>query len=157
MTSRRALSFCVAAAAVAAGVLVIATPQGADAPGKRFLNLDGVPKPNGYTHVVVSPPGRMVFVSGQGGRGDDGRMPADFSAQAENTFRNIGKCLTAAGATFADVVKVNYYVTDLAQTEEPEERDGGLQVEDPHHRVQESHTYLRQGCRRAPSPSLLDP
>ena len=28
-------------------------------------------------------------------------MPADFASQAKNTFENIGRCLTAAGAKFA--------------------------------------------------------
>jgi len=85
---------------------------------KRFINLDDLPKPNGYTHVVTSPPGRMIFISGQGGRGSDGRMPADFSAQADNTFKNLGRCLEKAGARFGDVVKINYFVADLGNTEE---------------------------------------
>ena len=28
-------------------------------------------------------------------------------------FANLERCLTAAGATFADVVKLNFYVTDI--------------------------------------------
>lgn len=108
-----------AAAAVAAlAVLWIAAAPAPQRSGKQFLNLDGVPKPNGYTHVVTSPPGRMIFVSGQGGRAADGTMPADFTTQAENTFKNIGSCLEKAGAKFSDIVKINYYVTDLANTAE---------------------------------------
>jgi enamine deaminase RidA (YjgF/YER057c/UK114 family) len=79
---------------------------------KRFLN-PGAKKPPGYTHVVKSPPGTMVFISGQGGAAEDGTMPADFSAQTRNTFENLKRCLTLAGATFKDVVKINYFVTDL--------------------------------------------
>jgi enamine deaminase RidA (YjgF/YER057c/UK114 family) len=86
-------------------------------PMKEFLNVDGK-KPPGYTHVVTSPPGKMIFISGQGGTGADGKMPADFTAQATNTFENIGKCLKLAGASFKDVVKINYYVTDMANTTE---------------------------------------
>ena len=87
-------------------------------PAKQFLNLEGRPKPPGYTHVVTARPGRLVFVSGQGGTGADGKLPADFTAQAKNTFENLSRCLKMAGATFGDVVKVNYYVTDMANTEE---------------------------------------
>ncbi len=93
-----------------------ATPQ---RPAKQFLNPEGVtnPKGLGYTQVVTSRPGRMVFISGQGGSAE-GQMPAEFAAQAKNTFENIGRCLAAAGAKFDDIVKINYYVTDMANTAE---------------------------------------
>lgn len=87
-------------------------------PARQFLNLEGRAKPPGYTHVVTSRPGRMIFISGQGGTGADGKLPADFASQAKNTFENIGRCLKLAGAMFDDIVKVNYYVTDMANTEE---------------------------------------
>jgi enamine deaminase RidA (YjgF/YER057c/UK114 family) len=85
------------------------------APAKQFLNLGGA-KPPGYTHVVTSPPGKMIFISGQGGAAADGAMPADFSTQAKNTFENIRRCLELAGASFNDVVKINYYVTSMENT-----------------------------------------
>lgn len=47
------------------------TPETAEAPAfpeKRFLNLPYRSAPNGYTHVVKSPPGTMVFLSGAGER-----------------------------------------------------------------------------------------
>ena len=84
---------------------------------KQFLNVGGK-KPPGYTHVVKSPPGTMIFISGQGGSAADGTMPPDFSAQARNTFENLKRCLTLAGASFKDVVKINYFVTDMANTNE---------------------------------------
>ena len=101
---------------VLAGVLAAATPPGP--PMKQFLNPAGVPKPTGWTQVVSSRPGRMIFVSGQGGASSDGRLPEDFASQARNTFENIRRCLTAAGAKFEDIVKINYYLTDLANTAE---------------------------------------
>jgi len=101
---------------VLAGVLAAATPPGP--PMKQFLNPEGVPKPTGWTQVVSSRPGRMIFVSGQGGASTDGRLPEDFASQARNTFENIRRCLTAAGAKFEDIVKINYYLTDLANTAE---------------------------------------
>jgi enamine deaminase RidA (YjgF/YER057c/UK114 family) len=84
---------------------------------KRFLNIAGK-KPPGYTHVVTSPPGTMVFVSGQGGAAPDGVLPAQFEEQARNTFENLRRCLTLAGAGFQDVVKMNYYLTDIANLAE---------------------------------------
>ena len=82
---------------------------------KQFLNPGGE-KPPGYTEVVTSPPGRMIFISGQGGTDSKGNLPSDFASQARNTFLNIRHCLELAGAEFKDIVKINYYVTDMAQT-----------------------------------------
>ena len=90
----------------------------ASRPAKQFWNYPGEPKPPGYTRVVSAAPGRMIFISGTGGTAPDGTMPADFSSQAKNTFENIGRALTLAGASFKDVVKINYFVTDMGNTAE---------------------------------------
>jgi len=111
MRIRRVLS---AVGIIGLGVVAAPPPQ---KPAKQFLNPEGVPKPTGYTQVVTSRPGRMVFISGQGGSAN-GQMPPDFTTQTANTFENIGRCLAAAGAKFDDIVKINYYVTDLANTTE---------------------------------------
>lgn len=81
---------------------------------KEFLNLPYRSQPNGFTHVVTSPPGKMVFLSGAGGTDRDGNMPEDFSTQASNTFQHLQAGLELAGATFDDVVKINYYLTNMA-------------------------------------------
>lgn len=86
-------------------------------PPKQFFNR-GKTKPPGYTHVVTSAPGRMIFISGQGGTGADGTLPPDFTTQTMNTFENIRTCLELAGARFQDIVKINYYLTDLSNTSE---------------------------------------
>jgi enamine deaminase RidA (YjgF/YER057c/UK114 family) len=83
--------------------------------GKQFLNVDGH-QPPGYTQVVTASPGEVIFISGRGGAAANGTLPADFETQAKNTFEDLKKCLALAGASFSDVVKVNYYVTDLANT-----------------------------------------
>src|SRR5580658_2126012 len=69
-----------------------------------------------YSHVVtVSGTGRLVFIAGQLGRDAGGNIVAGgMRAQMEQTFQNLEKCLTAAGATWADVVKTNTFVTDYA-------------------------------------------
>ena len=98
-------------------LLTIALATPAKKMTKQFLNLDGH-KPPGYTHVVTSPPGKMIFISGRGGAAGDGTMPPDFGAQARNTFEDLKRCLALAGASFRDVVKINYIVTDLSKTTE---------------------------------------
>jgi enamine deaminase RidA (YjgF/YER057c/UK114 family) len=104
-------------------VLITGVIVGLPAPSKKatkeFLNPEGFAKPSGYTLVVSSAPGRMVFLSGLQGRASpDSELPPDFASQAKNTFENIGRCLRAAGTQFQDIVKINYYVTDLANTTE---------------------------------------
>src|SRR5260370_40908648 len=67
-----------------------------------------------YSHVVtVSGAGKLVFVAGQLGRDANGNIaPGGMRAQLEQTFKNLDLCLKAAGATWADVVKTNTFVTD---------------------------------------------
>jgi 2-iminobutanoate/2-iminopropanoate deaminase len=68
-----------------------------------------------YSHVVtVTGPGKLIFIAGQLARDAGGNIvgPGDMRAQLEQTFKNLDLCLKAAGATWADVVKTNTYVTD---------------------------------------------
>jgi 2-iminobutanoate/2-iminopropanoate deaminase len=69
-----------------------------------------------YSHVVtVTGPGKLVYIAGQLARDIDGNCvgKGDMRAQMEQTFKNLDACLKAAGATWADVVKTNTYVTDF--------------------------------------------
>jgi enamine deaminase RidA (YjgF/YER057c/UK114 family) len=67
----------------------------------------------GYSHVV-SATGRLVAVSGQVGLDVDGTVVHGGAAeQAEQAFENVRRCLAAENATFDDVVKLTYYVTDI--------------------------------------------
>lgn len=76
---------------------------------------EGVAPGNGYSHVVTGP-GQWVAVAGQVALDADGNFVGvgDPAAQARQVFANLDACLKAAGATFADVVKLNFYVTDIA-------------------------------------------
>ncbi|WP_238846853.1 RidA family protein [Nocardia arthritidis] len=76
---------------------------------------DGVAPGKGYTHVVIGT-GRMVALSGQIAFDADGNVvgPGDPAAQARQVFENLRRCLAAAGATFDNVIKLTYYVTDIA-------------------------------------------
>jgi enamine deaminase RidA (YjgF/YER057c/UK114 family) len=79
----------------------------------EFKNPAELSKPNGYTHVVVVNHGKLVLVSGQVGLNSKGEISPDFAAQARQAFANIKSALAAAGATPANLVKLNYYVVGL--------------------------------------------
>jgi enamine deaminase RidA (YjgF/YER057c/UK114 family) len=87
-----------------------------DHPRAEFLSPDTLAPPFGFSHVASVAPGRMVWVSGQLPLAADGTLaPAgDMTAQARQCFANVGRALEAAGAGWADVVKLTYFVTDLS-------------------------------------------
>ncbi|MGH3823025.1 MAG: RidA family protein [Pseudonocardiaceae bacterium] len=59
--------------------------------------------------------GDLLFVSGQAGYDDQGRIvPGGFDAQATQAFANLERALRAGGASLAGVVKVTIYVIDMA-------------------------------------------
>lgn len=77
---------------------------------------DGVAPGTGYTNVVTGT-GRLVAVSGQVALAADGTVVGlgDPEAQARQVFENLRGCLAAVGASFADVIKLTYFLTDVAQ------------------------------------------
>jgi enamine deaminase RidA (YjgF/YER057c/UK114 family) len=67
----------------------------------------------GYSRAVVD--GEWISVAGTTGF-DYAQMTIaeDPAEQARQAFRNIEKALAEAGGTLADVVRVHYYVPDIA-------------------------------------------
>ena len=65
-----------------------------------------------YPHVVVASGARTVYISGQVAMDENGALvgAGDLGAQTTQVMRNLGRALDAAGATFADVVKITSYV-----------------------------------------------
>jgi enamine deaminase RidA (YjgF/YER057c/UK114 family) len=57
----------------------------------------------------------MVFISGEVGRDDTGKVVAEsFEAETRQCFANLKFALRRAGAGFKDVVRITAYVKDLA-------------------------------------------
>ncbi|MGW2936497.1 RidA family protein [Streptomyces sp. NPDC001156] len=81
----------------------------------RIPAPDGVAPAAAYTHVVIGT-GRFVAISGQLPLDEHGELvgECDPAAQARQVFENLRRCLAAAGATFNDVVKLTFFVTDMA-------------------------------------------
>ena len=68
-----------------------------------------------YSHVVTVEGRRMIFVAGQLARDRSGNVvgKGDMRGQIRQVGENIKAALASAGATLADVVKSNTYVTDM--------------------------------------------
>jgi enamine deaminase RidA (YjgF/YER057c/UK114 family) len=123
MTARKSqvIVLRVAAAAwlLAAGGYAVAqsgAPQKKEAAAeKQFINPPGIATPRGYTHVVIVPSGKTIFIAGQVALNTKGEIvgKGDLRAQAAQVYENLKTALAAAGATFADVVKVNTYIVNL--------------------------------------------
>jgi enamine deaminase RidA (YjgF/YER057c/UK114 family) len=79
-------------------------------------------RPNGLFHnpafsqAVVASGTRTIYVSGQVPIDESGALigGGDLAAQTTQAMRNVGLALAAAGATFADVVKITTFVVNYA-------------------------------------------
>lgn len=68
----------------------------------------------GFTQVVTSPPGKLVFVAGQVAWDSELKLVggSDLGAQAVQALRNLGEALRAAGAAPSDLTMVRTFVVD---------------------------------------------
>ncbi|WP_181704674.1 RidA family protein [Chthonobacter rhizosphaerae] len=65
-----------------------------------------------YSHGIVVPAGaRLLVTSGQLGVRPDDTVPDDVSDQAEICFAACAAILAEAGMSFADVIRINAFVT----------------------------------------------
>ena len=81
---------------------------------REIIQPEGVwdPRPR-FAQVVKI--GNQVYIAGQTAVDEKGNVvgKGDIEAQTRQIFRNLQRCLSAAGAGFDQVVKLNIYSTDL--------------------------------------------
>jgi 2-iminobutanoate/2-iminopropanoate deaminase len=82
---------------------------------RRSVIVEGAVTPAGsYSHAVVA--NGFVYVSGQGPADPaTGQVADKFADQVRQTLRNVEIILKGAGASLADVVKVNAYLSDVTR------------------------------------------
>ena len=81
---------------------------------KEYPIPQGVSPARGYSHVVAVTGGTTLYFSGQIALDAKGNIVGpDMASQAKQVFLNLKAALTAAGATFDDVVKMTTYVVDF--------------------------------------------
>ncbi len=82
---------------------------------RHHVSPPGMAPGFGYSHAVEAS-GRLVAIAGQVAIDHEGHLvgAGDPRAQAERVFENLRLALSAAGATFAHVIKLGFFVTDVA-------------------------------------------
>jgi enamine deaminase RidA (YjgF/YER057c/UK114 family) len=86
------------------------------------IDVDGAPPAyrRYYSNAVRVAAGDMLYVSGQVAWDDKGDVVCvgDGPGQARQAFANIGRILAAHDATYADIVRITVYVTDMSWFDE---------------------------------------
>jgi reactive intermediate/imine deaminase len=87
-----------------------------DAPGARVDKRPVAPpgiKPVGpYTPGILA--GDFLYVSGQGGRDAEGKLPATIEGETRQTLQNVKAIVEAAGMTMEHVVYSQVYLNNMA-------------------------------------------
>ena len=75
-----------------------------------------------YAQVAVATGTRTVVLAGQVALDEQERIVGvgDLAAQLEQAMLNVGRCLEAAGATWADVARLTMYVTGWTPDQMPQ-------------------------------------
>lgn len=83
----------------------------------RYINPSSIARPMGYTHIVEARGAQTFYISGQVALDESGNIvgSGDMDAQARQVFENLHTALRSIGAGFGDVVKLTYFVVDMAQ------------------------------------------
>ena len=92
---------------------------------KEFISPAALPPPVGYSHIAKVNRGSLIYLAGQVSSDASGKLVGEgnFEVQAEQVFANVRIAVETAGATMADVVKMNIYiVAEVDQAEVPKLR-----------------------------------
>jgi enamine deaminase RidA (YjgF/YER057c/UK114 family) len=119
----------------------------------KYPNAEGLLKNPAYSHVAVAAGARTVYISGQVAMDGQGNLvgAGDLGAQTEQVMRNLGTALAAAGASFADVVKITTYVVDY----KPEMRPVIAKARSPHFAGREPPASTLVGVSALAAPGWL--
>jgi enamine deaminase RidA (YjgF/YER057c/UK114 family) len=81
----------------------------------ELINPPSLPEPKGFSHAVAVPPGRTIYLAGQGGHRADGSLAGPgLLEQLDQALANVVAALRAAGGEPGHLVQVQIFVTDAA-------------------------------------------
>ena len=81
-------------------------------PGPVILQPPGWPRPRGYSNGMMAR-GTVIVTGGMIGWDAQGRMAQGFVAQVEQALRNVVAVLAEARVAPAQILRMNWYVTDM--------------------------------------------
>lgn len=81
--------------------------------GATTLLPEGWPKPKGYANGIKTR-GDLIFIAGQVGWDTQGQFPEGFVPQMRNALKNMMAVLAEGSATAEHLVRMTWYVTDIA-------------------------------------------
>lgn len=93
------------------GLAAVAVP-GAAPVERRVISPAGATLVGPYSPGILA--GDFLYVSGQGGRDAQGRLPDTIEGQTRQTLRNLQAIVEAGGLTLQHVVYTQVYLTDMA-------------------------------------------
>jgi 2-iminobutanoate/2-iminopropanoate deaminase len=101
----------------------------------RRVNVEGIVKLPAFSHATVA--GDQVFVAGMLGTapGTDQLVDGGAGAETAQALRNIERILAECGCSFADVAKVNVYLTDMSTFAEMNDAYVAVLGDDPPARI----------------------
>lgn len=84
---------------------------------KKVIHPSQFPAGRPFSTAILA--GNTLYVSGQIGTDlKTGKIPDTFEAEARQCFENIGLILKEAGMSFAEVVSVQVYLTEMDRFQE---------------------------------------
>lgn len=78
------------------------------------INPSHLSPPAGFSHGVVSGPGRILHIAGETGHHRDMSLDDGFVAQFSRACENVAAVVAEAGGAPTDVVSLTIYATDVA-------------------------------------------
>jgi enamine deaminase RidA (YjgF/YER057c/UK114 family) len=81
----------------------------------RRLNPAELATPPGYSQVVETSGGRIIFIAGQTSLDRQGELVGkdDFQAQAVQVFRNLDSALRSVACTATNLIKLTVFLRDM--------------------------------------------
>ncbi len=79
------------------------------------VNPGSLPAPKGYSHGILTSPGKLLFIAGQVGWDRDEKLVSpDFIPQFRKALANVLEVVHNTGGLSSNIMRLTYYVTDKA-------------------------------------------